>query len=235
MLLPRFVLCLSLLTATAGFAQDSKVPPSAPEESAPRDEIFPREQKEDTWDAARAAGRLLLQPPAGILAGALGGLVGIYPVFGLSFVFCDAIHDGSKATDCALLLTYAGTALSVSIGAGLGVLGVGHLLDGKARFDATIAGALAGSAVGAVIGLSSGLNVYEMAPLLLLGPVLGATLLYALSETYFPDPKRLAAPARKDKDKDKDEDEYGDGYACVLPMVSTTRTGGIIGGLVGRF
>jgi hypothetical protein len=156
--------------------------------------------------------------------------VGVYPSFAFSAVICEVILD-TEGTTCLELLTYSGTALSVSIGAGLGVLGVGHLLGGRARFGATIAGALAGSALGLVIGLASGGDLIDTAPLLLVGPALGATLLYALSDASFPDPRRPAAPARRDKD----EDEYEDEYALVLPMVSTTRTGGIIGGLVGRF
>jgi len=65
-----------------------------------------------------------------------------------------------------------------------------------------------------------------MAPFLLVGPAVGATLVYAFSDAFFPDPSRRIAPARK---------EEVDEYARVLPMVSTTRTGGVIAGLVGRF
>lgn len=244
-LLPRLVLCLSLLAATAGLAQDSTDAPPAgtaqadapvqsplisagesPEQAAPPDEDLPREQEGGVGGGLRFAGRLLLQPPAGILAGAVVGAVGIYPSFAYSLLSCEALFDGGKATDCVIIATYSGIALSVSIGVGIGVAAVGHLLDGRGRFGAALGGALGGSAVGAAIGLlSSEDDLIKMSSYLVVGPVVGAMLLYGLSDAFFPGPTRPVAPARKGEDE----------YARVLPMVSTTRTGGIIGGLVGRF
>jgi hypothetical protein len=158
------------------------------------------------------------------LTGAVGGFAGFFPSFGLSVIVCELVLD-KTGTKCLEVGTYAGTALSASIGTGLGVMAVGYLLDGRARTGATLGGALMGSALGLTIGLAAGMDFLELSPLLLVGPAVGATLLYALSDAFFPDPTRTVAPARKEVDE----------YARVMPMVSTTRTGGIIGGLVGRF
>lgn len=243
-LLPRLVLCLSLLVATAGLAQDSKVPPppgttptDAPvspplmpagessEQPALPGEGWSDYEQDDTGDPARFAGRLLLQPPAGLLTGAVGGVVGIIPAYTLSILTCVVLLDGSKATDCAIAGTYAGTALSVSIGTGIGVFAVGRLLGGRGQSGAALGGALLGSALGTAIGLGSGVDIVYVSALLLVGPAVGATLLYAISDGSFPDPTRPVAPPSEEVDE----------YAWVLPMVSTTRTGGIIGGLIGRF
>lgn len=150
--------------------------------------------------------------------------MGFFPSLAISIIACEAILD-SPGTECWEVATYSGTALSVSIGAGLGVMAVGYLLDGKARFGATLGGALGGSVLGLAIGLSSGRKLLETAPYLFVGPILGATFFYTLSDAFFPETTRTVAPARKEADE----------YARVLPMVSTTRNGGIIGGLVSRF
>ncbi len=122
--------------------------------------------------------------------------------------------------------------MSTSLGAGLGVVGVGYLLGGKARVGATLGGALAGSLVsGIMFFLSERQELGNAIPFLLVWPTLGATLVYALSDAFFPEPTRSVAPAGKDKNKAREEDEY----VRVLPMVSATRTGGIIGGFIGRF
>jgi hypothetical protein len=160
------------------------------------------------------------------LTGAVGAFAGFYPSLILSVIFCEVVID-KTSSKCYEVGTYSGTALSMAIGTGLGVMAVGYLLDGKARTGATLGGSLMGSAIGLTIGLSAGMDLLEMSPLLLGGAVVGATFLYALSDAYFPDPTRRIAPARKEKAEDE--------YARVLPMISTTRAGGIIGGLVGRF
>lgn len=243
-LLSRLLLCLSLLVATAGLAQDSKAPPPAgdaptdasvspplvpagesPQQPVSPDEAWPREEQDDSERAAGVAGRTLLQAPASILGGAVVGFVGIYPSFAFSFVACEVLFEGGKATDCAIAGTYSGTALSVSIGSAIGVMAVGRLLDGRGRFGAALGGALLGSALGTAIGLGSDMDLVELSALLFVGPAVGATLFYAFSDAFFPDLTRPVAPPRKEVDE----------YARVAPMISTTRTGGIIGGLVGRF
>lgn len=231
-LLPRLVLCLSLIAATGGFAQGSELPPlvpagEAPTQPAPHGEVFPREQKEEAWDAARFAGRLILQPPAGVLLGGVAGIASAIPVYVIAVLVCEGSIFGSTRSVCFESLFFSGVGLSASIGAGLGVVAVGYLLDGRARVGAAMGGALVGSAVGAAIPLLSGKEPESAVPFMLAGTALGATLFYALSDAFFPDPTRAIAPDGKDEDEDE--------YAWVLPMVSTTRTGGIMGGLVGRF
>jgi hypothetical protein len=243
-LLLRLVLCLSLVAATEGFAQRADAPPHSgqapvaetvqpplvpaepPAQPPPQGEVFPREQKEAPRSTAKFAGRLLLQPPAGLLFGGVGAAASLIPVYAISVLICEGSIFGSTHSTCFETLFTSGVGLATSIGAGVGVVAVGYLLDGRARVGATIAGALVGSVVGGVIALSTGKESVDLAPFLWVGPVLGATLVYALSDAFFPDPTRIIVP---------DEKEEEDEYARVLPMISTTRTGGIIGGIVGRF
>jgi hypothetical protein len=198
----------------------------SPQQPIPPEEASPLDEQDDSEKTARVAGRTLLQAPAGILTGAVGGVAGFFPSLVLSIVVCEVILE-STGTKCLEVATYSGTAVGVSLGAGLGVMAVGYLFDGRARTGATLGGALMGSALGAAIGLLSGMDIVYMSTLLLVGPAVGATFLYALSDAYFPDPTRRVAPARKEKEEDE--------YVRVLPIISTTRTGGLIAGLVGRF
>jgi hypothetical protein len=229
----RLMLCLALLVTTAGFAQNAEPSPPAPAEEtpaqpAPRGEVFPRERSWGTGEAVLFAGRLILQPPAGILAGALVGLGGVYPAFVIGVMACENRPDSKSRNSCLETALYTGFGVGASLGAGLGVLGVGFLLGGEARPGAVMAGALAGSALGAAFVLTSaGRDAKENLLLLLVSPAIGATVLYALSDAVFPEPSRVIP---RDRD-DKPEDEY----VRILPMLTPTATGGVVGGLVGRF
>ncbi|KFE64844.1 hypothetical protein [Hyalangium minutum] len=232
----RFVLCLSLLAATAGFAQSAEPPPLVPAEEstaqpAPRGEVFPREHREGTEYAVRFAGRLILQPPAGILAGSLVGLGGVFPAFIIGVMACESRPTNASRSSCLDTALYTGFGVGASLGAGLGVLGMGYLLKGEARTGAVMAGALAGSALATALLITSDRrDTKDHLMLLVLAPTAGATLLYALSDAFFPELSRAVAPGRGDTPQ-SDEDEY----VRVLPMLTPTLSGGIVGGLIGRF
>jgi hypothetical protein len=92
-----------------------------------------------------------------------------------------------------------------------------------------MAGALAGSALGVALVLTSADRSAENNLfLMVLSPAIGATLFYALSDAFFPEPSRVL-PRDRDEKKPKDE------YVRVLPLLTPTATGGVMGGLVGRF
>lgn len=211
----RLVLCLSLLAATSA-------------QPAPRGEVFPREHREGTEYAVRFAGRLILQPPAGIVAGSLVGFAGLLPAFIIGVPVCESRPTSASRSSCLDTALYTGFGVGASLGAGLGVLGMGYLLKGEARTGAVMAGAVAGSALGAAFLLTyDRRDTKDHLMILVLAPTAGATLLYALSDAFFPEPSR---PLSRDR-KEQPEDEY----VRVLPMLTPNRTGGIMGGLVGQF
>jgi hypothetical protein len=164
--------------------------------------------------------RLILQPPAGFILGGAVGYASLVPLFLLSLPFCEgSIIDGSSGT-CDNL-SYAGMATSAAFGAAVGVTAVGKLLDGRGTFWSTALGALLGTASAATIGLAVEPRTAVFVGVVLAGSALGATMGYAISEIYAPAPTRPAPRA-------------GTGVS-ILPVVSATRTGGLVGGLVGRF
>lgn len=232
--MPRLMLCLALLVTTAGFAQSAEPSPPAPAEEAPaqpapRGEVFPRERSWGKGDVVRFAARLILQPPAGVLAGTLVGFGGVFPAFIIGAMECKNRPDHASRSSCLDTALYTGFGVGASLGAGLGVIGMGFVLGGEARSGVVMAGALAGSALGAAYILTlDERDARNNLWLLLVSPTIGATLLYALSDAFFPEPSRVL-PRDLDEKKPKDE------YVRVLPLLSPTATGGIVGGLVGRF
>jgi hypothetical protein len=183
--------------------------------------VFPRELETEDPSATFLVPRLILQPPAGfVLAGAVG-YASIVPLFLLSLPFCAGdILEGSSDNTCENLI-YTGMATSAAFGAAVGVTAVGKLLNGRGTFLPTVLGALLGTASAATIGFTADPNTALFVAVVLAGSALGATTGYAISEIYAPAPTRPAPRA-------------GSGVS-VMPVVSATRTGGLIGGLVGRF
>jgi hypothetical protein len=229
--LSSLVLWLALLAPLEGFAQAPEdAPPAAsasPEESpapplvpAPEAAVFPRELETEDPNATFLIPRLILQPPAGFILGGVVGYASVVPLFLLSLPFCEgSIIDGSSDT-CENLI-YVGMATSAALGAAVGVTAIGKLLDGRGTFWATALGALLGTASAATIGFTIEPRTAVFAGVILAGSALGATTGYAISELYAPAPTRPAPRA-------------GSGVS-VIPVVSATRTGGLMGGLVGRF
>jgi hypothetical protein len=161
----------------------------------------------------------------GLLAGAVGGFAGAIPGFIIGILACDGPPYRGPCLDN---YTLTGFGITSTLGAGLGVMGIGYVLGGEARTSAVMAGAAAGSAFGvALMVFSANSSLKDIAPYLVVGPALGATLLYTLSDAFFPEPARAIAPTRKVDPEDE--------YVQVLPMLTPTRTGGVLAGLVGRF
>jgi hypothetical protein len=231
------VLCLALLTATAGFAQNAEPspPPLTPADApppeaapAPQGELIPQQQRENHWSAGRFAGQLLLLPPVGVLAGGVGGFAFALPAFIVGFLACEGNGTLGTDSDCINKVTYISAGVGASLGAGLGVMGAGYILGGRARLGAVMAGAMAGSAITVLAVLSTTERDFEGSALYFLAaPVLGATVVYLLSDAFFPDPTRVPASDRKPAHEDE--------YVRILPMLTPTLTGGVLGGLVGRF
>ncbi len=238
----RLVLVLALLTPLAGFAQSTEdAPPTAPaageeapapplvpapEDAAgpsPQGQVFPREQQlEEERGATFLVPRLVLQPPAGFVLGGALGYASIYPLLLLSFPICKgSFSEGPSGRACELGLS-AGIGVSAALGAAMAVTAVGRLLHGRGRFWHTALGALLGIGAASTIALTTDLRDAVFIATVLTGSALGATAGFAISESYFPVEPKQAAP------------RAGAG-ASVMPVVSTTRKGGILGGLVGRF
>lgn len=236
----RLALCLTLLAATAGFAQNAEpspppltpaeepAPEAAPATPAPQGELIPQHQRENHWSAGRFAGQLFLMPPAGVLAGSVGAFAFAVPAFIVGFFACEGNGTLGIDSDCLNTVTYISAGVGASLGAGLGVMGAGYILGGRARLGAVMGGAMASSAVMVLAVLSTSERDFDAHALYFLGaPVLGATVIYLLSDAFFPDPTRVPAPDRKPDPEDE--------YVRVLPMLTPTLTGGVMGGLVGRF
>lgn len=226
--LSQLLLCLILLASSPTFAQAAEPTPpplapaaESPGEPPPRGQVFPREaQQEEGSGAGLTVGRLVLQLPAGVLVGAVVGGVGFFlavVVLVGDWLFLDEALF--KDREGSVLL--GGTALGAALGAGLGVGAVGALMKGRGELRAALLGAFLGG--GLALGLARGLDASGNTVVIggLVGSSIGAMVAYAISEALAPD--RTITPA----------DEYAS--LSVLPMLGSTRSGGVMAGLVGRF
>jgi hypothetical protein len=255
----RLVLCLTLLMPSLGFAQTKEeeeewspytpsqpapslppplvpadptvapAPPESPEEpepsepsapSAPQGEIIPRELRPDTPREGGSAVRLVAGPFAGIIGSAGGALVGAIISGFVLLPFCvSALRDLESNRGCLVGFSAIG-----SLGATLGATGTvylaGGVLRGRGRFLPTLLGALVGTSLGAVSGTVSE-NTLVLVLGLGIGPIIGSVVGYEVSHS-------LADPVSKPSVR-------SGGHFEVLPVVSATPRGGILGGLVGRF
>ncbi len=185
-----------------------------PPRDAPRDEIIPRD-----WASERpsspTAPRLLLE----FLGGAVGGFVGIIPgsllvLSALCFSGCD---DGDRTRGTlGLVLGLAGYVA----GTAGGIVGAATLVDGEGGYWSTAGGVALGSLVG---GLLAGLFAQsaEGAAIIpaLTGPIIGGMIGYELSHSNA-ESRRQAPLASGTR---------------IVPVFSIHPSGGILGGLVGRF
>ncbi len=230
----HLVLALAVLAPLAGFAQASEEEASAPPlipateapateiptPPAPQGEVFPREQPEEDFNAIFQMPRLLLQPPTGFLLGGGVGLVSVFVLFRIFDPICGGgIVEGASGT-CPNLF-YASALTTTALGTTVGVTLVGKLMHGRGGFWPTALGALLG------IGAAT-LSVAATEPpepvwiaTLLAGSALGATVGFAVSDAFAAEPSDPAPRAGT--------------RVSITPMVSATRTGGLVGGLVGRF
>ena len=227
--LSHLVLALAVLAPLAGFAQapeeGASAPPlvpatETPSPPVPRGEVFPREQADEDLHPLFLVPRLVLQPPAGFLLGGVSGVVSLIPLLLITTPWCHGnIIDGVPDGPCSSFFQ-AGVSTIAAFGATVGVTAVGKLLYGRGRFWHTALGALVGTATGFLFALAYDMDNPFRTATVLAGSALGATVAFAISDAYAPESK---SPARA-----------GTGVS-ILPVVSATRTGGLIGGLVGRF
>ncbi|HEX8700022.1 MAG TPA: hypothetical protein VF815_14355 [Myxococcaceae bacterium] len=249
----RLVLCLTLLVSSLGAAQTPEpdeepewspytpspagapappplvpadppmvpAPPAEPEPSKvsePRGEIIPREVRPELSGTGSAALRLVGGPFAGIIGSVGGAMAGAIVSGFILLPFClDSLRDLESNRGCLV-----GFSALASVGATLGATGtvylMGEVFGGRGRFLPALLGGLVGTSLGAVSGTVSG-NTLVLVLGLGIGPIIGSVVGYEVSHSL---EEPVAEPRR------------GGGIE-VMPMVSATPRGGILGGLVGRF
>jgi hypothetical protein len=222
--LALLLLMLSVLLPAQGMAQtppplvpapttEEPYPPEAqdPEsDGAPEDEIIPREST-PSESAGLKVPRIMLELLGGSVLGLIGGVPGA--VLAVSEAFCDGCGSDGEFL-LGVSLSFAG----LTVGSALGIKGLGSLLDGEGRFLSTLVGtslgALGGLGLGLIIAFSAGSELWFVP--VLAGPIVGGIIAYENSH---------AAALR----------ERSAPETTVVPVVSVSPRGGIIGGLAGRF
>lgn len=199
-------------------------PPLLPAPGAPEEgQEAPPEQSGDEYGSLEerdtaSPGSPAVRIPVGILLGTLGGVIGALP--GTTILFEDFCLDCSEASDQVVFGLLVGMA-GMTLGSAVAVNLSGDWLGGQGTFGSTFVGALLGmlgglGAGGAVVAAGSGEAGLIVA---LMGPAVGGVLAYELSDTH---ERRMALSAMASKPR-------------VVPMVTVSKQGGLIGGLVGIF
>jgi hypothetical protein len=193
--------------------------PQAPADS-PRDsgdenkgEIIPREWP-PAEDRAPAVPRILVEFLGGTVGGTLGAIPGTI-LFAANLCFSTCSDESETGAIFGLGLAFAGLVFGTAYGIDVG----GDFMDGHGRFLPAAGGVALGSLVG-LLGAGAVGNSSGEAGLLfaILGPVVGGIVGYELSNT--PPVQRPVARASRTQ---------------VMPLVTTTPSGGLMGGLAGRF
>jgi hypothetical protein len=250
----RLVLCLTLFVSSLGLAQTSEeeeeewtpytpsppapsVPPplvpaeppaqpAAPDAAeatdepaapTPRGEIIPRESVSEDDSPGRAL-RLVGAPLGaafGSATGALGGAI-VSSLFLMPFCL-ESIRDPSQGCIVGFVAITSLGAAALGIGS---VYAVGNALGGHGRPLPTLLGGLLGMTMGAVSGTVAANNLVLFLGLGI-GPIIGAVVGYEISHSLTDAPS--APTARRQT-----------GFELV-PVVSATPRGGLMGGLAGRF
>jgi hypothetical protein len=186
--------------------------PDAPEE-LPQGELIPND-----GDSTRGSGSRATRIPVGILLGTVAGAVGAIP--GTLLVFETICFDSCSGDPAGV---YVGLVLAVGglIGASaLGIDLVGDAMGGQGRFWATalgtVLGALGGLIAGGAVAATAGAAGLIPA---ILGPAVGGVIAYEISHSSVIDEAAAASASRP----------------RLVPLVSVSPGGGVIGGLAGRF
>jgi hypothetical protein len=212
---------LSVLLPARGLAQtqpplvpapttEEPYPPGAQEPGeAPEDELIPRESAPPE-SAGQKVPRIILELLGGSALGLVGGVPGA--ALALSEAFCDGCGSDSEFL-LGVSLSFAG----LTLGSALGIKGLGSLLDGEGRFLSTLIGTSLGAVGGLVLGMVIAFAGSELwiVPTLA-GPIVGGIIAYEISHADAL--QKRSAPE-----------------TTVVPVVSVSPRGGIIGGLAGRF
>jgi hypothetical protein len=154
---------------------------------------------------------LVLSPILGTATTAGGGVLGI--IFSGLFLGC-SITDGDSCSDWA---AYTPLLVGGWAAGSFTVYGIGSLLNGEGTLAPTLLGGAMGVAGGiGLLFVTQGAAVYAL-PLM---PALGAAIGFELSDRY-------------ERSLQSERDEFAG--VQWMPVLSTTREGGLVGGLVGRF
>jgi hypothetical protein len=213
-----------LVPAPAEPQEPSDTPLASPEDStegssegAPGSLRVPRERNPERTYSSTAP-RLVLE----FFGGAVGVGVGVIPggLLALSS-FCTECDDGE------LTRFYLGVALGlvgIAGGTAAGIVGAASLVHGEGAYWPTAAGAGIGTLAGALAGILTARAIAgaeDQAALIpaISGPIIGGMIGYELSHSNAEE-RRLQSSASG---------------AQILPVISLHPSGGIIGGLVGRF
>jgi hypothetical protein len=225
--LALLLLVLSVLLPVRGLAQTPPPLVPAPAEEEPYEpEAENPESEEGSWDEPSMreegpregfglrTGRVTLEFLGGSLLGFAAGTPGAY--IAIASAFCDGCGSESGF--------FAGVGLSfagLTLGSALGIKGMGSLLGGEGLFLSTLAGTslggLSGLGLGLIIGFAAGSELWIIPTLA--GPIVGGIIAYEMSHAN-------ALRARS---------TLSSSEMAVLPVVSVSPGGGIIGGLAGSF
>jgi hypothetical protein len=194
--------------------------PESPKPSKPLGEIIPRELRPDVARQGGTAMRLVAGPFAGIIGSAGGAMAGAIVSGFVLLPFCvGALGDLEESPGCLVGISAFG-----ALGATMGATGIvyltGEMFGGRGRFLPTLLGGLVGTSLGAISGTVSE-NVLVLVLGLGIGPIIGALVGYEVSHSLA-DPVSTSLPRRG-------------GHFEVLPVISATPRGGVLGGLAGRF
>lgn len=194
-------------------ASDAPVLPplvSAPEEP-PEGELIPGDRLSRDAGPDLMVPRLILSPIVGGVAATGGAIVGF--LLGVAAAGCDL----SEGCDDELAV-FAPAVLTGAVAGSLSVYGLGNVFNGMGTLLPTMLGGALGMGVGVAVLFASEGTAWYLTPL---APGLGAAIAYELSNASV----RSGLPPERDE------------FAGVrlLPVVSATPRGGLMGGLVGRF
>lgn len=204
-----------LLTAPPE-APPAEQPPAvqqAPEDRPLRGQLLPPE-----WRPSRPnyfAPRVLAGTLLGTMAGA-GGLVGGFLV-GLALERdCNPFDDVCSADE--IFVQTAPALIAAGLLSSLTVYGIGSALYGEGSLSTTLWGGSLGAGIGALLMVAT----QSYGGIILIPPLtaIGALIAYELSDTAW---EKEQAQAR------------GGASVQLVPVVSMTRGGGVLGGLAGRF
>lgn len=225
--LALLVLCLLVSVPTISYAQSEQAPappadaptlpplvtaPGEPEEpeEAPRGEIISGDRVYGDAPPDLVVPRMILSPLLGGVAASCGAVVGL--VLGAVISDC-SIFDG-----CDGFTLVAPMLLTGWLTGSLSVYGLGNVLNGMGTLWPTMVGGALGMGLGVALLFASEGAAWYLAPL---APGLGAAIGYELANASV----RAQLPPERDV------------FAGVqlMPVVSATPHGGLLGGLVGRF
>jgi hypothetical protein len=202
-----------LLPAPGAPAQEEPKP--AEPTDAPEGEIIPPAENATRGSGATTASRVSMGIILGVVGGALAATPGtIMAGEALCLESCSGDGDGVWAgLGLALGGLFLGTAFTITQ--------VGYWMDGQGSFWPTLAGVVVGSLTGLLVGVAVAASAGAPGAIpMILGPSVGGVIAYELSDTR----NRSAAA-----------EGAGPEPRIILPMMTVSPRGGIIGGFVGTF